>query len=112
MAKKNSRLHRTHYEALPNPIQFPNMDSYYELYRMSLLMASAPNEPNVPTTSAIANNPIMVPYSDQDARIIELARKLGGFAPEKHMAPGKSSEMPDTNTTSPFNTQANTRKSK
>jgi hypothetical protein len=111
MTPKKPKLHKMHYEALPNPLQFPNMDSYYELYRMSLLMASSPNEPNVSTSSAIANKPIMVPYSDQDARIIELARKLGGFAPEKRMAPGPSSELPDTNSVSPVNTQAN-RKSK
>jgi hypothetical protein len=83
------------------------MDAYYELYRMSLAMASAPDPMNIPSESAIANSPIMVPYSDEDARIIELARKLNGFSKQKNLAPGPSSEMPDTNTVSPFNTQAN-----
>jgi len=112
MAKKNSRLHRTHYEALPNPTSFPGMDAYYELYRMSMAMASAPDPMNVSATSAIANKPFMVPYTDEDARIIELAQKLNGFSPQKNLAPGASSEMPDTNTRSPFNTQANKGKRK
>lgn len=112
MSKKKSRLHKTHHAAIPNPTNFPNMDSYYELYRMSLAMASAPDEMNVAKESAIANSPFMVPYSDEDARIIELANKLVGYSRLKNLAPGKSSEMPDTNTKSPFNTKANLGKRK
>jgi hypothetical protein len=107
MNKKKPRLHRAHHEAIPNPTTFPGMEAYYELYRMSMAMASAPDPLNVPPTSAIANKPFMVPYTEEDARIIELARKLNGFPKQKNLAPGASSEMPDTNTRSPFNTRAN-----
>ena len=112
MSKKKSRLHRTHHQAIPNPTTFPGMDAYYELYRMSMAMATAPDPMNVAKESAIANSPFMVPYSDEDARIIELANKLVGYSKSKNLAPGKSSEMPDTNTKSPFNTKANRGKKK
>lgn len=105
MAEKTGKLHPNHDAAIPNAKTMPCIDQYYQLYRMGVMMASAPNQASIPTNSAFADNPAFVPYTSEDERILELARKMAGFDAFKDLSHGDSKEDNTINNISPVNTQ-------
>lgn len=87
--------------ALPGARTFPNTDQYYELYRMSMAMASAgrddmQGDPHGPVHS----QPVAMAYSDGEEKIIKQALKKMGKS-QKLLTTKGSQEEPDTFTTSP-----------
>ena len=85
---------------------FPDMDKYYELYRLTLDMAGI-NTPRDQKVNDIdgegwpaANNAIMLAYSQGDDDIINKTLKKRGFK-QKMTSAGNSSEPDKINKTSP-----------
>ncbi len=85
---------------------FPDMDKYYELYRLTLDMAGI----NTPADQRVndidgegwpaSNNAIMLAYSQGDDEIINKTLKKRGFK-QKMTSSGNSSEPDKINKTSP-----------
>ena len=108
--EKKAKLHAEQDAVIPNAKLIPGLDQYYALYRMGILMASAPGEPQIPPAAAIEDHPFFIPYTEEDARIIDLTRKLCGYPKPSQVSHGVSHEPDGNNITSPINTKANKRK--
>lgn len=85
----------------PGAQAFDGLDKYYDLYRMSLIMAGGPDDlTDIDPASWISNAPFVSGYTDaDDAKIMHAAKKLKGVA--RVVAPPGSREPADTNTASP-----------
>lgn len=92
--------------ALTRARYFPDMDKYYQLYRLTLDMAgiNTPPEQKVNDIDGegwpASNNAIMLAYSQGDDDIIRKTLKKRGFR-EKITSDGDSHEEHHTNTQSP-----------
>lgn len=81
----------------------PGVDQYYELYRLGLIMASAPGQAWIPTKSAFADASTLETPSPQDESILKLAKKRAGFGPFRELSHGSSREDHTVNKISPVN---------
>jgi hypothetical protein len=82
---------------------FPNMDRFYELYRLTLDMASS----NSDTKNDIdgtgwpsSNNAVMLAYTKEEDDLINKTLKKRGFT-QKRTTSHKSSELTNSNKLSP-----------
>jgi hypothetical protein len=74
--------------------------SSYEAYRFGLAMAGAPEFPTQ-AAGAIAGDPLLSTYTDAELEIINFAAKEIGVGKIVKMSDNRSTEMADTNKTSP-----------
>ena len=85
---------------------FPDMDKYYELYRLTLDMAGINTPPDQRINDIdgegwpASNNAVMLAYSQGDDQIINKALKKRGFK-QKITSVGDSAEPEQINKTSP-----------
>jgi hypothetical protein len=87
--------------ALPGARSFPNVDQFYELYRLSMAMASAGrDDANGDPHGPIKNQPVAMAYTDGEEQIIKQALKKMGKSQQMLTTKG-SQEEPDTYTVSP-----------
>lgn len=77
--------------------QLRNTDPYMQ-YRMGVALAANPE--SFDQESAYAENFVVAPYTDADAKIVQKAAKIMGVTPTT-VAKKKSSEPTGTNTASP-----------
>lgn len=79
----------------------PDLDKYYELYRLSLDMAEATDEIKGTAEGVpVANHVVMLAYSDGDEEILNKAMRKRGIK-YKTTTSRDSRELGDTNTASP-----------
>lgn len=85
---------------------FPDMDKYYQLYRLTLDMAGINTPPDQKVNDIdgegwpASNNALMLAYTKGDDEIIRKTLKKRGFK-EKMTSDGDSHEAPKINKTSP-----------
>lgn len=92
-----------YYQAsLNGAITFPDMDQYYELYRFSVLTASADAKGGfaVDSTHVLRDHPMTVAYSKEEQQMVADTAKVLGKATQD-LTPHGSNEPKDTGTTSP-----------
>lgn len=91
---------------LPRARYFPDMDKYYELYRLALDMAGINTPPDQLVNDIdgegwpASNNAIMLAYSQGDDEIINKTLKKRGFK-QKMTSAGASREAAQVNRVSP-----------
>lgn len=84
----------------PGAMAIDNLDKYYDLYRLGMIMAGGVKDDVADEESYIANSPILSGYTDEDDKKIKYAAKrLGGKI--RNIAPPGSREPADTNVQSP-----------
>jgi hypothetical protein len=84
----------------PGAMAIDNIDKYYDLYRLGMIMAGGPNNDIADEESYVANSPILSGYTDEDDNKIKYAAKrLGGKI--RNIAPPGSREPQDTQKQSP-----------
>lgn len=84
----------------PGAMAIDNLDKYYDLYRLGMIMAGGVKDDVADEESYIANSPILSGYTDEDDEKIKYAAKrLGGRI--RNIAPPGSQEPTDTNIKSP-----------
>lgn len=75
--------------------------NFYYKYRLGVKMAGSPDNAHpYESGGQYADDMVMIGYTDADNEIIDRATKGLGYK-TRNSAKGKSSESPDTNTTSP-----------
>lgn len=94
-------MSQDHVNSIPNAHFFPDLDnsSGYEAYRWGVSLAGAPDYP-MPTDGPTGQKLVTIGYTDADDIIIDSASKLFG-ARKIRLTPKGSTELKDTNTTSP-----------
>lgn len=84
----------------PGAMAIDNLDKYYDLYRLGMIMAGGVKDDVADEESYVANSPILSGYTDEDDEKIKYAAKrLGGKI--RNIAPPGSREPADTNIKSP-----------
>ena len=78
--------------------------SPYTAYRFGLAMAGAPDYPTK-AAGAIAGDPLLSCYTDQELEIINSAAKMVGAGKVKRLTSNRSEEMSNTNKQSPVPTR-------
>jgi hypothetical protein len=81
-------------------INHPN-GSPYTAYRFGLAMAGAPDFPTK-AAGAIAGDPLLSCYTDQELEIINSAAKMVGAGKVKRLSSNRSEELSNTNKQSPM----------
>lgn len=96
------RVTQYYADVSPGAQVFDGMDKYYDLYRMSMIMAGDPNtDVDIDPASWIANAPFVSGYTDaDDAKIAHAAKKLKGV--RREIAPNGSTEPGIVNKVSPI----------
>ena len=84
---------------LPSMI-VPNLDGYYELYRMLIALAGLPDKKDTPMSSVVTDVPYIAPYSKYEHDAIVKILKSMGKSP-KYLSNAKSTEPKETNKVSP-----------
>ena len=81
--------------------------SSYLQYRFGLAMAGAPDYPTK-AAGAFSGDPLLSTYTDAEIDIINAAAKMVGAGPVKKLSSNRSTELSNTNKTSPvpFNSGA------
>jgi hypothetical protein len=107
--EKHSKIHKNSVRALPASKNYPEMNSFYDLYRFGVDMAGQPNQ-NAPSRGPFGQSPATYAYSQGDedkVKATEKSLKKRG----KYISKGRSREAPDTYVVSPVPTR-NTKESK
>ena len=89
--------------SLTNAMVFPELDKYYQFYRMSLDLAQLGADGKVenPRSSEPVNDdPAAFAYTEHEAKMLKTVAKMRGYK-TKNTSIGKSKEFSDTNTVSP-----------
>jgi hypothetical protein len=99
-----SRLKPEAAVAIRNAMIFPDQNmstgSAYLHYRFGIALAGSPDYPT-PPNNAIAGDPFLSAYTDEELEIVNAAAKMVGSKAIKRLSSNRSTELPDTNTTSP-----------
>ena len=74
--------------------------SPYEQYRFGLAMAGAPEYPTQ-AAGAIAGDPLLSTYTDEELEIVNAAAKMIGAGKVKRLSSNRSEELSNTNKVSP-----------
>jgi len=101
--KKHQKGHPDNWYVATSPgaMRIDNLDKYYDLYRMSMIMAGGPTDDVADEESYIANSPVLSGYTDEDDEKIKYAAKrMGGVI--RDIAPPGSREPQDTQKQSPI----------
>lgn len=99
---KNKKGHPDNWYVATSPgaMRIDNLDKYYDLYRLGLIMAGGVKDDIADEESWIANSPILSGYTDEDdEKIRYAAKRMGGVI--RDIAPPGSREPKDTNIKSP-----------
>lgn len=101
LSEAEQQLHPWLDDTLNGALTFPNMDQYYDLYRFSVLIASADAQGNLANpTHVLRDHPMTIGYSKEDQEMItNTAKKLGKKT--KKLTGYGSIDPKDTNTQSP-----------
>lgn len=99
LPEDKNNLSHTHKSAIDTMLAIPNMDAYYEFYRFMNLTAGEPAGQITPT-GKLRDNPVALPYTEHDLKMIQNAAKKMGKTVEKLTTSG-SNELTGTNTVSP-----------
>jgi hypothetical protein len=87
-----------------NAVKFPDQNmssgSAYLNYRFGVALAGAPDYP-MPADNAIAGDPLLAAYTDDELKMINAAAKMVGSKGMKRLSNNRSMELPNTNVTSP-----------
>ena len=95
-----------HQAALYDTVSIPGISmnksngSSYTQYRFGLALAGAPDFPTK-AAGAIAGDPLLSAYTDQELEMINKAAQMVGAGPVKRMSNNRSEELSNTNKTSP-----------
>lgn len=98
---ENGKLKKASREALPHAKNYPEIDSFYELYRFGIGMASAPDNTDGHERGPIGVNPSVIMYSDGEEEIVRKAEKALNIKGKILAKKGQSAEMSHINTISP-----------
>jgi len=97
--------------SLKNAVKYPAMNSStgsaYLNYRFGIALAGAPDYPTK-ATGAIAGDPMLTTYTDEELQIINSAAEMVGAGKVDKLSNNRSTELSNTNKTSPvpFNSGA------
>jgi hypothetical protein len=93
--------------SIPNAHYFPDLDnsSGYKAYRFGVALAGMPDHP-MPQDGSTGLKMVTIGYSTADDIIIDSTSKLFG-AKKMRLTPRGSTELKDTNTTSPVSNWMN-----
>ena len=89
--------------SLTNAMVFPDVDKYYQFYRMSLDLAQIGADGKVENPKSgepVNDDPAAFAYTEYEAKMLNTVAKLRGFK-TKNTSAGKSKEFTDTNVKSP-----------
>jgi hypothetical protein len=84
--------------------QYKDMDQYYDMYRLGVAMAGAPDQ-GTPKAGPVKDNPTVWMYTDAEVDIVNRAEKEMGVKGTSIVAPGGSEELDSANTHSPVATR-------
>lgn len=102
ISEGQSQLDKYYQSSLNGALTFPTMDQYYELYRFSVLTASADSRGGfaVDSTHVLRDHPMTVGYSKEEQRMIHDTAKMLGKEVQ-HLTDHGSNEPKDTGVSSP-----------
>ena len=89
--------------SLSRAMVFPDVDKYYQFYRMSLDLAQIGADgkiENPRSTEPVNDDPAAFAYTDHEAEMLNKVAKLRGYK-TKVTSAGKSKEFSDTHVVSP-----------
>lgn len=95
-----------HQAALYDTVSIPGISmnksngSAYAQYRFGLALAGAPDFPTK-AAGAVAGDPLLSAFTDQELEMINSAAKMVGAGPVKRMGNNRSEELSNTNKQSP-----------
>ena len=95
-----------HMDAIKGPVSLPNISqnksngSPYLQWRFGIAMAGAPDYPTEPV-GPMAGDPLLSTYTDAELEIINYAAKSVGAGKVRKLADNRSTELSNTNKTSP-----------
>ena len=100
----DNRMKPEHSAPIKNAVRFPDQNmssgSLYLNYRFGVALAGAPDYP-MPPDNAIAGDPLLASYTDEELNMINAAAKMVGSKGMKRLSSNRSTEIPNTNVTSP-----------
>ena len=90
---------------IKNAVKFPDQNmssgSAYLNYRFGVALAGAPDYP-MPPDNAISGDPMLSAYTDDELKMVNAAAKMVGSKGMKRLSNNRSTELPNTNVTSPI----------
>lgn len=86
--------------SLPGVSQNKSNGSSYTQYRFGIALAGAPDFPTK-AAGAVAGDPLLSAYTDQELEMINSAAQMVGAGPVKRVTNNRSEELSNTNKTSP-----------
>lgn len=89
-------LRKASREALPHSKNYPEIDSFYDLYRLGVGMAGEPDHPGF-VRGPIGNNPSVIMYSSGEEEIVAKAEKVMGIKGVNLSGKGQSQEIDTIN---------------
>ena len=84
--------------------QYPEMDQYYDMYRLGVAMAGAPDR-GTPKSGPVKDNPTVWMYTDAEVDIVNKAEKEIGMKGTSIVSAGGSEELDSVNAHSPIATR-------
>ena len=99
--KKGEKVDKAYNSAINDARAMPQVDQSYGLYRFGLLLATAPDKPNIQAQGPAGSSSWFVPYTPHEAEMFERVRKGGNFGGEKRLTSKGSKEPDDTHKASP-----------
>lgn len=91
--------------AIKNAVHFPDQNpstgSAYLNYRFGIALAGAPDYPTK-AASSISGDPLLSTYTDEELHIINAAAAMVGSKGMKRLSNNRSTEIANTNVTSPL----------
>lgn len=89
---------------IKNAVKFPDQNmssgSAYLNYRFGVALAGAPDYP-MPADNAISGDPLLSAYTEDELKMINAAAAMVGSKGMKRLSGNRSTEIPNTNVTSP-----------
>jgi len=90
-------------EAMPASMIVPDLNPYYEYYRLLTALAGLPGDSNIPINSVVKDRPVIVPYTKiEHDHVMKILAKMGKNPQALAKAP--SSEMDEIHKISPVRT--------
>jgi hypothetical protein len=77
LMEKRSKIHKNNRRTMPATRNYPDMNSFYELYRFGIAMGTQPDEDS-PSYGPVGSHPSTYAYSDGDSKKIKAAEKNMG----------------------------------
>ena len=87
-------------ETMPMTMVVPDLNGYYELYRMLIAIAGRPETDDIPMSSIVKDLPYFAPYTHQEHEMLDKMLDSMGKHPV-HLTREASIEPVDTHKSSP-----------